>query len=103
MFQRLALRLLAPLICLSLIAGCASAPPVQEMSDARQAIMAAEAADADRYAGATLAAARRYLDIAEQLVRDEVYGPARMNAVRARNRAVRALALAQAATESRTD
>jgi Domain of unknown function (DUF4398) len=97
MFSRLALRALTPLLLTTSLVGCASSPPVQEMSDARQAIMAAEEADAEAYAPATLADARRYLDIAEQLIRDEVYGPARMNAVRAKNRAVRALIAAEAA------
>lgn len=92
------LRSLGPalLACLSLVA-CATAPPVQEMSDARQAIAAAEEAEASTYAPATLSDARRYLAEAEHLLRDEAYGPARVNAVRARNRAVRALQLAQTA------
>jgi hypothetical protein len=41
--------------------------------------------------------------MAEQLIEDEVYGAARMNAVRARNRAVRALELAQAAAAEADD
>jgi hypothetical protein len=103
MFQQLALCRLASILLMGLILACASSPPVQEMSDARQAIMAAEAANAQQYAPTTLADARRYLDIAEQLIEDEVYGPARMNAVRAKNRAVRALAQAQSAAEAQTD
>lgn len=102
MFPRPALLHLWPILCL-LLAACASAPPVQEMSDARQAIMAAEQADADQYAPTTLTDARRYLAEAEQLLRDEAYGPARINAVRAKNRAVRALAIAQSAAESGRD
>jgi outer membrane murein-binding lipoprotein Lpp len=74
-----------------LLAGCVNAPPVQEMSDARQAISAAEQADADQVAADTLAAARRFLAEAEQQIQEEAYGPARMNAVRAKNRAVLAL------------
>jgi hypothetical protein len=72
-------------------AGCVTAPPVQEMSDARQAISAAEEADAGRVAAATLAEARRFLAEAEQQIQQQAYGPARMNAVRAKNRAVLAL------------
>jgi uncharacterized membrane protein len=78
-----------------LLAGCVTAPPVQEMSDARQAIMAAEQADADRLAADTLADARRFLADAERQIQEEAYGPARMNAVRAKNRAVLALRSAQ--------
>ena len=76
-------------------AGCVTAPPVQEMSDARQAITAAEQADAGRVAADTLAAARRFLAEAERQIQQEAYGPARMNAVRAKNRAVSALRATQ--------
>jgi hypothetical protein len=86
------------LLTLSLlgVAGCVSAPPVQEMSDARQAIRAAEQADAGRLAGDTLADARKFLEDAERQIQEEAYGPARMNAVRAKNRAVQALRSTQA-------
>jgi hypothetical protein len=83
-------RALLTLIAL-VIAGCVTAPPVQEMSDARQAISAAEQANADRVAAATLADARRFLAEAEQQIQQQSYGPARMNAVRAKNRALLAL------------
>jgi hypothetical protein len=78
------------------VAGCVSAPPVQEMSDARQAIRAAEQADAGRVAGDTLADARKFLEEAERQIQEEAYGPASMNAVRAKNRAVQALRSTQA-------
>jgi hypothetical protein len=74
-----------------LLAGCVTSPPVQEMSDARQAIAAAVQADAERIAGETLADARRFLAEAELQIQEEAYGPARLNAVRAKNRAVLAL------------
>jgi hypothetical protein len=83
-------RALLTLVALAL-AGCVSAPPVQEMSDARQAISAAEQADAGRVAADTLADARRVLAEAEQQIQEQAYGPARMNAVRAKNRATLAL------------
>ena len=100
MSQRPALYGLAPILLLGWISGCVTSPPVQEMSDARQAIMVAEAANAEEHAADTLADARRFLDMAEQLIEDEVYGAARMNANRARNRAIRALEIAQAAAEA---
>jgi hypothetical protein len=78
-------------MALFLLAGCVTAPPVQEMSDARQAITAAEQADADRLAAETLADARRFLAEAERQIQEQAYGPARLNAVRAKNRAVLAL------------
>ena len=74
-----------------LLAGCVTAPPVQEMSDARQAIVAAEMADTDRVATDTLDDARRFLAEAEQQIQEQAYGPARLNAVRAKNRAASAL------------
>jgi hypothetical protein len=73
------------------VAGCVTAPPVQEMSDARQAIDAAQQADARGAAADTLADARRFLEEAERQIQEEAYGPARMNAVRAKNRATLAL------------
>jgi predicted S18 family serine protease len=88
---------------LALLCACATSPPVQEMSDARQAIAAAEEADAGRYAPQSLQDARRFLEEAEQLLRQEAYGAARINAVRAKNRAAQALAASQAATDARPD
>ena len=89
MFRQLAL------LGACVLAGCVSAPPVQEMSDARQAISAAEQGGAGGVAGDTLADARRFLAEAERQIQEEAYGPARMNAVRAKNRAVSALRSAQ--------
>ncbi len=61
------------------------------MSNARQAITAAEQANAQGYAPEALGEARRYLAEAEQQIRQQAYGPARVNAVRAKNRALQAL------------
>lgn len=79
------------LLALAALAGCVTSPPIQEMSDARQAISAAEQADAERVAADTLADARRFLAEAERQLQEQAYGPARMNAVRAKNRAALAL------------
>lgn len=84
-----------------MVAACVTAPPVQEMSDARQAIIAAEQADAARLAADTLSDARRFLADAERQIQEEAYGPARMNAVRAKNRALQALRAAQPADATR--
>ena len=97
------LRALSLGVALSAASGCVTSPPVQEMSDARQAIMAAEQADAAQFAPESLGDARRLLETAEQLLRDEAYGAARVNAVRARNRAVQALASSQGAAGNTTD
>jgi len=61
------------------------------MSDARQAISAAELADTERVAVDTLADAHRFLAEAERQIQEQAYGPARLNAVRAKNRAASAL------------
>lgn len=78
------------------VTGCVTAPPVQEMSDARQAIAAAEQANAARYAPVPLGDARRFIAEAEQQIRSESYGLARNNALRAKNRAVQALQVSEA-------
>ena len=92
------LRLLSMLTAALAVAGCVTTPPVQEMSDARQAISAAEEADAGKLAPETLGDARRFLAEAEQQIQQEAYGPARMNAVRAKNRATQALRSSVAAS-----
>ena len=80
-----------------LVASCAVAPPVQEMSDARQAIAAAEDLDAETLAPEQLSEARRLLEQAETQLRDRTYSLARTNAIRARSRAVEALQASQTA------
>jgi hypothetical protein len=94
-------RTVAAFVATLSIAACATSPPVQEMSDARQAIAAAEEASAAALAPDPLNDARRFLETAEQQLRQEAYGAARINAVRAKNRAVQALeASLEAADES---
>lgn len=90
---------LATVLGVLAFAACVTAPPVQEMSDARQAIAAAEEADASRVASDTFDEAQRYLATAERLLREESYGAARANAIRARDRAMRALSRTQAAAD----
>ena len=80
-----------------MVASCSVAPPVQEMSDARQAIAAAEDSDAERLAPEPLGEARELLEQAEIQLRDRTYGLARTNAIRARDRAVEALQTSQTA------
>lgn len=95
------LRFAAAAISALLLTACATSPPVQEMSDARQAIAAAEEALAEEFAPDRLGEARRFLETAEAQLRQEMYGAARFNAMRARNRAVEALEASQeAAAES---
>lgn len=86
--------------CLAVsLAACAVAPPVQEMSDARQAIAAAEEAGADGLAPEEIREARRLLAAAEEDIAAQIYGPARAKALRAQDRALRAMRRSQAAAE----
>lgn len=96
-------RILAVCAAAQLLAACATAPPVQEMSDARQAVAAAEEAAAEELAPELLDGARRFLETAEEQLRREAYGSARMNAVRAKNRAVEALEASQEAAAAVQD
>lgn len=75
------------LACL-LFAGCATTPPVQEMSDARQAIQAAREADAAKLAPQPLHRAEEYLDQATSRLDRGEYTAAREAALEAKRQAV---------------
>ena len=79
-----------------MFASCAVGPPVQEMSDARQAIAAAEESNAATLAPNELDEARQLLEAAESQLRDRNYGLAQDSALLARDRAVEALQASQA-------
>jgi len=81
------------------LTACAASAPVQEISDARQAIAAAVEADADQFAPQTLSEAREFLLQAESLIREGRYNLARGDAVRARTWAISALQTSQAARQ----
>jgi len=85
---------LAVVAVLLLLGGCAGAP-VQEMSDARQAIQAAEEAGAAEVAPETLQDAKRLLTSAERKLQREAYGAARADAREARRLASEALRVAR--------
>jgi hypothetical protein len=80
------------------LSGCAGAP-VQEMSDARQAINAARAAGAAETAPEPLAQATELLASAEQALQKHDYRTARRQAEEAHAQAVTALNLASKATK----
>ena len=81
---------LTAVAALLLLAACAGAP-VQEMSDARQAIQAAEEAGAREHAPGALSDAQRLLTSAEQKLQIKAYSGARHDAREARRRAAEAL------------
>ncbi len=65
------------------------------MSNARQAIAAAQQAGAQRNAASEMAEAQRLLKLAQEQLDQGDYSDARQNAVRARNAAEKALHITQ--------
>lgn len=76
------------LLCVS---ACETAPPVQEMSDARQAIAVAREAGAAEHAAFHLKAAEDYLDSAQRALNERAYTEARRDAKQAKMKALDAL------------
>lgn len=89
------------LSALAFTGGCATAPPVQELSDARQAIMAAEDAGADQYASSRLTEAQSLLHRAQEKLHDRDYRGARLDAVSAHSHAIEARVIAHASISDR--
>jgi hypothetical protein len=73
------------------LAACETAPPVQEMSDARQAIAVAREAGAADLAAFHLRAAENYLASAEKKLGEQAYSQARRDAKQAKMKALDAL------------
>ncbi len=89
-------RLSATLALILLLAACETAPPVQEMSDARQAISVAREAGAADLAATELAEAEKYLQNAEERLDRQQYREAREAALDAKLSAQKALKLSEA-------
>ncbi len=90
-------------LALLLLAGCETAPPVQEMSDARQAITVAREAGAADLAAAELAEAEEFLQNAELRLDRQQYREARNAALEAKLRAQKALKLSEASKDGDGD
>ncbi len=88
---------------IALMYGCETAPPVQEMSDARQAIAVAKEAGAAENAAIHLRAAEDYLQSAQQKLNDRKYSQARRDAKQAKMKALDALKASESATETIKD
>jgi hypothetical protein len=91
--HRLALRVLGMglTVCASLgLSGCAGAP-VQEMSNARQAIKAARDATGSSVTSPSLVEAEALLNRAEDSLQKRAYKQARRDAIAARGKAAEAL------------
>ncbi len=93
MYRPLIARLPALLFMVSVLAsGCATTgPPVQEMSDARQAIAAAEEAGASQFDQPNLRMAEDKLAAAETQLQGGMYWNARKLALGAKEAAIEAL------------
>ncbi len=89
------LRLIAVLVGVACLLGCSSGPPVQEMSDARQAIAAAAAAGATPARSPEYDAAQAAIARAEAHLQAQEYTRARLAALQAKHHAAAALASAQ--------
>ena len=83
--------LVALLALTGLIGACESTPPVQEMSDARQAIAVAKEAGAEEYAASDLSAAEDLLASAQVKLVERSYNLARRDATQAKKKALAAL------------
>lgn len=90
----------------SALAGCATTPPVQEMSDARQAIAAAREAGAEALATLQLRSAEDLLRSAEAFLEvgtSNAYWQARKAAIGAKERAFEAFLASRSATSGAVD
>ena len=84
------LRFIAVVVGIASLFGCAAAP-VQEMSDARQAIVAARAAGANEGNSPEMYAASKAIARAEQHLQAQEYTRARLEAMQAKHHAGAAL------------
>ena len=96
-------RILAVFAGIFCLAGCASGPPVQEMSDARQAIAAARTAGATEATSPDLYAAQAAIARAETHLQAQEYVRARYAALQAKRHAEVALNEAQHAETQHVD
>jgi hypothetical protein len=94
--------LTATLLGAMLASGCAGVP-VQEMSNARQAIVAAQKAGAEQYAPEALAEAQQLLKSAKANLNQGEYRTARDQAEQSREKAIEARRAAELATAPKTD
>jgi outer membrane murein-binding lipoprotein Lpp len=97
------LRLIAVFVGVTCLMGCGTGPPVQEMSDARQAIAAARTAGATETTSPDLYAAQAAIVRAERHLEAQEYVRARLAAQQAKRHAAAALQEAQRAENQHAD
>lgn len=83
------------LVGVACLLGCSAGPPVQEMSDARQAIAAAQVAGASTGSSPEYDAAQAAIARAQSHLEAQEYTRARLAALQAKHHAAAALANAQ--------
>lgn len=88
---RLTVSLHAGLLLAALFLAACQTAPVQEMSDARQAIRVAREAGAEEFAAGEYGQAVGYLQSAEQHLGRHAYDQARRDAIQAKEQALNAL------------
>ena len=93
-------RLLGVFALTLFVLACETAPPVQEMSDARQAISVAREAGAADHAATELAEAEKFLQNAENKLDRQQYREAHHAALEAKYSAQKALKLSEASKGS---
>jgi PBP1b-binding outer membrane lipoprotein LpoB len=86
-------------LAVALLLGACAPAPVQEMSEARQAIEAARAAGAQQLARPQFEEANELLHSAQQLLNDRRFRDARRSASQARDVAIQARETAEAVSE----
>lgn len=89
------------LLVMLFLSGCATAPPIQEMSNARQSVQAAHEAGATEYGSQNLEVARDYLARAERELELRYFARARHEAVVAKSEAIKAHNVAVALRQAR--
>ena len=87
------LRYMLVLIATACLLGCVASPPVQEMSDARQAIAAAKTAGATPTTSSEYQSAQAAIERAEGHIQAHEYTRARLAAQAAKRHAAAALAV----------
>ena len=87
-------------IAAAVLVGACQSAPVQEMSDARQAISVAQEAGAEQHAASLMQLAVDRLQTAERFLSEHQYAQARQDAVSAKKTALEALQRTQASIEA---
>ena len=81
-------RIITIVLALFILSGCATLPPLQEMSNARQTISAAKELSENAAADEKILEAERLLASAQRRIEVNLYDSARQDALRAQKEAI---------------